>query len=88
MLSVPLQGTLQNDVMVYEVPISLEGAEKLPLLVGMTANVEVETESAANALLVPSIALQRVNGQYQVLVPNPNDPKGAPVDGGGGSRAE
>ena len=65
--------------MVYEVPISLEGAEKLPLLVGMTANVEVETESAANALLVPSIALQRVNGQYQVLVPNPNDPKGAPV---------
>ena len=37
---VPLQGTLQGGVMVYEVPISLVGAEKLPLLVGMTANVK------------------------------------------------
>ena len=38
---VPLQGTLQGGVMVYEVPISLVGAEKLPLLVGMTANVKI-----------------------------------------------
>ncbi|MFZ2362035.1 MAG: HlyD family efflux transporter periplasmic adaptor subunit, partial [Anaerolineae bacterium] len=37
-LSVPLQGALQGGVMVYDVPLSLQGAEKLPLLVGMTAN--------------------------------------------------
>ena len=38
---IPLQGTLQNSVMVYQVPIVLPGAEKLPLLVGMTANVRI-----------------------------------------------
>jgi HlyD family secretion protein len=63
-LAVPLQGSLQNDVMVYQVPISLEGADELDLRVGMTANVEVQTARADNALLVPAIALQRNRGQY------------------------
>ena len=52
-LSVPLQGSLQNDVMVYQVPVSLEGAEQVSLLVGMTANVKIQvaeaTECAAGA---------------------------------------
>ena len=72
----PLQGSLQGGVMVYEVPISLEGAEKLPLLVGMTANVAIRTGQAENALLVPAMALQNVSGLYQVLVPNTSDPTG------------
>ncbi len=75
---VPLQGTLQGGVMVYEVPISLVGAEKLPLLVGMTANVKVAVGQAENALLVPAMALQKANGMYQVLVPNTVDPAGQP----------
>ncbi len=75
-LSIPLQGALQNDVMVYEVPLSLEGADKLALLVGMTANVKIAVAQAQNALLVPSMALQKVNGLYQVEVVNPSDPKG------------
>jgi multidrug efflux pump subunit AcrA (membrane-fusion protein) len=75
---VPLQGTLQGGVMVYEVPISLVGAEKLPLLVGMTANVKIAVGQAENALLVPAMALQKANGMYQVLVPNTVDPKGQP----------
>ena len=75
---VPLQGTLQGGVMVYEVPISLVGAEKLPLLVGMTANVKVAVGQAENALLVPAMALQKANGMYQVLVPNTADPAGQP----------
>jgi len=83
---VPLQGTLQGGVMVYEVPISLVGAEKLPLLVGMTANVKVAVGQAENALLVPAMALQKANGMYQVLVPNTVDPAGqpeaVPVEGG------
>ena len=37
---IPLQGALQGGVMVYQVPIVLPGADKLPLLVGMTANVQ------------------------------------------------
>ena len=75
---VPLQGTLQGGVMVYEVPISLVGAEKLPLLVGMTANVKIAVGQAENALLVPAMALQKANGMYQVLVPNTADPAGQP----------
>ena len=75
---VPLQGALQGGVMVYEVPISLAGAEKLPLLVGMTANVKIAVGQAENALLVPAMALQKANGMYQVLVPNTADPEGQP----------
>ncbi len=77
-LSVPLQGTLQGGIMVYEAPISLEGAKDLALLVGMTANVDIATGQAEDVLLVPTMALQTVNGMVQVLVPN-SDPAGEPV---------
>ncbi len=77
-LSVPLQGTLQGGVMVYEVPVSLEGAEELPLLVGMTANVEIQVGYVEDGLLVPTMALQNVGGFYRVLVPAVSDPEGAP----------
>ncbi len=73
-LSVPLQGSLQGGVMVYEVPISLQGADALPLLVGMTANVAINVGQAQNALLVPSMAVQTVGGMAQVLAPNASDP--------------
>ncbi|MCX6032807.1 MAG: efflux RND transporter periplasmic adaptor subunit [Chloroflexi bacterium] len=76
---VPLQGALQGGVMVYQVPISLTGAEKLPLLVGMTANVKIQLGQAQNALLVPTLAITRGSSGYQVLVPNATDPQGAPT---------
>jgi HlyD family secretion protein len=76
-LSVPLQGTLEGGVMVYTVPVSLTGAEKLALRVGMTANVEIKVADITDALLLPTIALQQSNGQYQVLVPTTADPNGA-----------
>jgi HlyD family secretion protein len=72
--AVPLQGALQGGVTVYEVPIALSGAQELPLLVGMTANVQIQVGQAANALLVPAMALQRRGNSYQVLVPNAADP--------------
>jgi HlyD family secretion protein len=75
---VPLQGSLQGGVMVYEVPVSVAGAEQLPLLVGMTANVKIATGQAQNALLIPAMALQKVNGLYQVQVADPADPTAAP----------
>jgi multidrug efflux pump subunit AcrA (membrane-fusion protein) len=74
---VPLQGALQGGVMVYEVPISLTGADKLPLLVGMTANVKIQTGQAQNALLVPAMAVLRSSSGYQVMVPHATDPQGA-----------
>jgi HlyD family secretion protein len=73
--ALPLQGALQGGVMVYDVPVSLVGAEKLALLVGMTANVQVQVAQAADALLVPAMAVQRVGGQAQVLVVNPAAPE-------------
>jgi len=76
-LSVPLEGTLQGGVMVYQVPISLQGVEGLPLLVGMTANVEIQTGYVEGGLLVPAMALQNVGGFYQVLVPG-RDPGAGP----------
>ena len=77
--SVPLQGTLQGGVMVYEVPISLEGVADLPLLVGMTANVSILTGQVENALLVPSMAILTVNGLNQVMVPGGTDPLVSPI---------
>lgn len=78
-LAVPLQGALQGDVMVYSVPVSLTGADDLSLLVGMTANVEIQVAQASDALLVPAMALQQSGGGYQVLVPNTADPAGDPL---------
>lgn len=76
--SVPLQGSLQGGVMIYEVPITLAGSEQLDLLIGMTANVQIQTGRVENALLVPTMALQRVSGLYQVRIPNAADPNGEP----------
>jgi macrolide-specific efflux system membrane fusion protein len=76
---VPLQGSLQGGIMVYTVDISLSGADKLPLLVGMTANVKIATGQAQNALLVPTMAVLRGSSGYQVMAPNPADPTGAPT---------
>ncbi len=77
-LAVPMQGTLQGDVMVYSVPISLTGAEDLALRVGMTANVTIQVGQMGETLLVPTLALTQSNGMYQVLVPNTTDPSGTP----------
>lgn len=63
--------------MVYQVPISLEGVEALTLLIGMTANVDIQVGEAENALLVPTMALLNVGGFQQVLVPS-QDPEQAP----------
>jgi HlyD family secretion protein len=77
--SVPLQGALQGGVMVYAVPLSLHGADKVSLLVGMTANVKIAVGQAQNVLLAPTVALQKANGLYQALIPNTSDPNGEPV---------
>ncbi|MBI1299494.1 HlyD family efflux transporter periplasmic adaptor subunit [bacterium] len=82
-LSVPLQGRLQGDVMVYSVPISIGDVDgdvdELNLKVGMTANVEIGVGEVTGALLVPKMAVQQRAGGYVVLTPNP-DPAGAPLE--------
>ncbi len=75
---IPLQGTLSGGVMTYDVPIRIQGAEDLPLLVGMTANVVIQTGAVQNALLIPTMALTKSGGMYTVQVPNTLDPAGTP----------
>ena len=77
-MSVPLQGALQGNVMVYEVPVSLTGTESLPLLVGMTANVQIQVGQVTNVVLVPALAVKQVNGMDTVLAPN-EEADGQPV---------
>lgn len=78
-LAVPLQGELQGGVMVYEAPIGVTGVEGLSLLVGMTANVQITAAQAADALLVPAIAVQRSGGVYRALVVNAAAPELPPI---------
>jgi len=76
-LSVPVQGTLSQNVVTYEVPVSLEGAEDAPLKPKMTANLKIVLGKRENVLLVPAMALQYGEGLVTVLVQD--DPDAPPV---------
>jgi len=58
-LEVPLQGTLSQSVVTYQVRLSLEGAENVSLRSGMTANVKIITGQHDDVLLVPLLAIQQ-----------------------------
>jgi multidrug efflux pump subunit AcrA (membrane-fusion protein) len=78
-ISVPMQGTLQGGVMVYEVTVYMPAAEGMDLKVGMTANVEIEVGQVSDALLVPTMALVDSGGLAQVLVTASSEPEPEPV---------
>jgi len=65
-LEVPIQGTLSNNVVTYEVPLSLENPEKLTLKPGLTANVTLVLGSKQNALLLPALAVKLTTDGYVV----------------------
>jgi len=67
-LSVPLQGTLSQNIVTYEVPVSLEGTEGVTLKPGMTANLKITVGKKENVLLVPAMAVQYEEGLPTVLV--------------------
>ncbi len=67
-LEVPLQGTLSQNVMTYEVPMSLEGPEDVPLKTGMTANLKIVVGRRENVLLVPALAVQQGEEGNVVMV--------------------
>ncbi len=58
-LEVPLQGQLTQNILTYEVPVSLEGGEGVALKPGMTANLSVVVGRRENVLLVPALAVQQ-----------------------------
>jgi len=57
-LEVPLHGKLVQNVVKYEVPVSLEGTKGVALKPGMTANLKMVVGRRENALLVPVLAVQ------------------------------
>jgi HlyD family secretion protein len=67
-LEVPLQGLLMQSVLMYEVPVSLEGAEDVALKPGMTANLTIVVGRLENALLVPAMAVQQGEEGNVVMV--------------------
>jgi HlyD family secretion protein len=76
-LEVPLQGTLSQNVVTYDVPISLEGADQVGLKSGMTANLTIVTGETKSALLIPALAVQQGDSGDVVMV---QDASGAPVE--------
>jgi len=76
-LEVPLQGTLSQNVLTYEVPVSLEGAEGVALKTGMTANLNIVVGRRENALLVPAMAVQQ--GEEGNVVMVQDTPQGTAV---------
>ncbi len=76
-LEVPLEGTLSQNVVTYDVPISLEGTEGTALKSGMTANVEIVVGQRQNVLLVPVLAVQQ--GETGQVVQVQDSPDAAAV---------
>jgi HlyD family secretion protein len=58
-LEMPLQGTLAQNILTYEVPTSLEGTAEVALKPGMTANLNIVVGRRENVLLVPKMAVRQ-----------------------------
>jgi len=74
-LEVPLQGKLTQNIVTYEVPVSLEGAEGVSLKPGMTANLRIVVGRRENVLLVPAMAVQQgEQGNVVMIQDSPQGP--------------
>jgi HlyD family secretion protein len=73
-LEVPLEGRLMQNVVSYEVPVSLEGAEGVSLRPGMTANLRIVVGRRENVLLVSVLAVQQ--GEEGSVVQVQDTPQG------------
>jgi HlyD family secretion protein len=78
-LEVPLQGRLTQNILTYEVPVSLEaaGTAQADVKPGMTANVSMVAGRRQNVLLVPVTAILQANEGSVVKVQGAS--KEAPV---------
>jgi len=74
-LEVPLQGNLVQNILTYEVPVSLEGPEDVSLKPGMTANLKIVVGQRENVLLVPALAVQQgEEGNVVMVQDSPQEP--------------
>jgi len=72
-LEVPLQGNLVQNVLTYDVPVSLEGINGVALRPGMTANLNIVVGRRQDVLLVPALAVQQSDEGNVVLVQDTPD---------------
>jgi len=76
-LEVPLESTLSQNVVTYQVPVSLEGADGAALRPGMTANVSITTGRQQDVLLLPVLAVQQGENGHQAYL---EDGSATPVE--------
>lgn len=69
-LEVPLQGKLTQNILTYDVPVSLEGAVDVSVKPGMTANLSIVAGRRQNVLRVPVMAVQRAEEGNVVRLQN------------------
>jgi len=72
-LEVPLQGNLVQNVLTYDVPVSLEETKGVALRPGMTANLNIVVGRRQDVLLVPALAVQQSDEGNVVLVQDTPD---------------
>ncbi len=77
-LEIPLEGQLSQNILTYDVVISLEGGDISALKPGMTANLNIVVGKAENALLVPVLAVKQSETGSVVSVRD--TPNGAPTE--------
>jgi len=75
-LEIPLEGSLSQNIVTYDVRVSLEGVEEVDVSPGMTANLTIVVGEAEDALLVPSLAIQESDDGNVVIL---QDPSGSTV---------
>jgi HlyD family secretion protein len=82
-LEVPLEGNLAQNVVTYEVLVSLEGAEGVSLRSGMTANLSIVLGRRQDVLLVPVLAVwQADEGNVVIVQASPDVTVEMPVEVG------
>jgi len=77
-LEVPLEGRLVQNVVSYEVLVTLEGAEGVSLRPGMTANLNLVVGRREHVLLLSALAVQQAEDGNVVLVQD--SPEGPAVE--------
>ena len=75
-LEIPLEGSLSQSIVTYEVRVSLGAVEDVDISPGMTANLTIVVGEAEDALLVPSLAIQQSDDGNVVIL---QDPSGSTV---------
>jgi HlyD family secretion protein len=81
-LEVPLQGNLMQNVLTYDVPVSLEGPTEIGLKPGMTANLTIVVGQRQDVLLVPVMAIMQGESGDVVLVQDRGGSVETPVQTG------